>query len=180
MKRKKKTAADFGAALSRAEVELLSALPYEYPAGAGHAEGARDRADARAPRPSQTERRGSADAPMHRPPAGEVDLISSFPDPLDRTSLIECLRYEIDCEDYDRTLPGVWLRPGEWMPVNDGRVAGRTLSLRFARQRREELDLKLRMLEIPKEVWEPAQRYAQGLSYTKAIETLAALLANAP
>lgn len=32
MKKKRKSAADFGAALSRAEVELLSALPYEYPA----------------------------------------------------------------------------------------------------------------------------------------------------
>lgn len=92
----------------------------------------------------------------------------------DRVSLIVWLRFNIDCEEYDRRLPGIE-RYGEWIPVNDGRIDGATLSRQFARLRRTDALNELIRLEIPREIWSPAMAYVNRLSHDGCVELLKSL-----
>lgn len=94
-------------------------------------------------------------------------------DPFERVARIIWLRYEVEIEEYDRTLPGVE-RYGEWIPVNEGR----TESLRFARLRKENANREIERSGITPEASEEVRRWASKLSYEKAKEYLADLLAG--
>lgn len=92
-------------------------------------------------------------------------------DPYERIATIIWLRYEIDCEDFDRKQPGI-ARHDEWIPVGDGR----TESVRFARKRLasawEEIDRNGIHRESAKEIKKRVERF----SFEKAKEALADLL----
>lgn len=94
-------------------------------------------------------------------------------DPFERIARIIWLQYEVEIEEYDRTLLGVE-RHGEWIPVNKGRAE----SLRFARQRKEAARREAEQSGIEPESSDEFRRWASGLSFEKAKEYLADLLAT--
>lgn len=95
---------------------------------------------------------------------------------LNRIALIIWLRYEIDCEEYDRKQPGVW-KHSEWIPIFDGRVDGATNSRAFARRRKVKAHEELRISSIPIEL-KTEREYAARLPFEEAKELLAHLLAS--
>lgn len=113
------------------------------------------------------------DEDWHRLHAGRpLDPLESLP----RDALIEWLRFEIECETFDRAIPGFWLPNArdEWMPY-DG-----ALSRRFAREKRLDAEAKLRSVGYSLDMWTEARRYAAGLSFERQKELLAHLLATDP
>lgn len=69
------------------------------------------------------------------------DFFVSYPDEI----MLAVLEYEVRCEEFDRTLPGVWIpgaRPPEWMPHLMGP------SRAFSRARRDEMNERLRGYDL--------------------------------
>lgn len=97
---------------------------------------------------------------------------------LDVRALIVWLRFEVECEDFDRQLPGFWWRgdpsSDEWLPHDMG------LSRRYAYEKRRDAEAELRRLEIPRELSARAKAYAGSLSTKRAKRELDALLATFP
>lgn len=65
------------------------------------------------------------------------ELVGEWPGPSPAylSAFLLFLRFEVACEEFDRTLPGFFFRDDSWIPMG----AGRSESIRFARERREEL-----------------------------------------
>lgn len=88
-----------------------------------------------------------------------------------RQALIIWLRFFVDTEEYDRTLPGIE-RHGEWIPINDGARASRE----FCRLRKIAALSELRSAGIPMEVSAEAKGYIDRISLESARRELADLM----
>jgi hypothetical protein len=75
-------------------------------------------------------------------PLGDVSFLQK-----DRVRRILALRYNIETEVFDRTLPGAWFRPDEWLPYPG---EPRARSIAFARRVRSEVEREAEENEISK------------------------------
>lgn len=73
---------------------------------------------------------------------------------VERVARIIWLRYLIETEEFDRTLPGAWnhLAPDEWMPYD--MATSRSFSYRRSEIARRECDVNW----ISRSTWEPIRR----------------------
>lgn len=104
------------------------------------------------------------------------EYIGEFPaaTEMDRQATILWLRYYVDTELYDRSLPGAFFRPGEWMPYPEGRPA----SMRFAAKCMRDLKWRAAEARIPGDEMSRARNYVLGLSFDRQRAELAYLLGS--
>jgi hypothetical protein len=95
-----------------------------------------------------------------------------------KAALILALEYEVDCEAYDRTLPGFAPKgaPEEWIPAGIGRSA----SYVFARQRAERMRDEAQRLHIDGAELRAASKVAERLSFHAQQRELAQLRGPCP
>jgi hypothetical protein len=87
--------------------------------------------------------------------------------------LIIWLRHELDCEAYDRTLPGFWFRDGNWIPTS----WGRSLSNKNAHHSRARaIDECVRTCEATADQWERARQYVQRFDHAAQLRLLGQLI----
>lgn len=100
-------------------------------------------------------------------------------DHLERTALIEWLRFHVDCENYDRLLPGNW-KHGEWLPgfgvdKDSHLIDGMQLSRTYAAARKDQAESVIRKAMIPIGLDIDVRRYLQKLTHDQRVDLLAHL-----
>lgn len=106
------------------------------------------------------------------------EILASWESDVPTVALIVWLRFEVECENFDRSLPGFWFKGDpkldEWIPWD------LPLSRRFAHQKKLDALAEIRRLEIPVELSNRAKAYAGSLSTAKAKRELEGILAAFP
>lgn len=95
-----------------------------------------------------------------------LDLDSDY-----REMFIIWLRYTIDCDAFDRTLPGFDVGYGEWYPAGDMKT-----SRLYAKSRRDQALEELRRCGYDRTDWEAAKLEAFGIRESRRQEVLDSIL----
>lgn len=105
-------------------------------------------------------------------------IMASFVEDIPIVALIVWLRFEVECETFERQLPGFWFRGDPkldaWIPHD------LALARRYAHEKKLDALAEIRRLEIPIELSNAAKKYAERCSFTKQKRELEGILAAFP